>query len=247
MMKIDVYFTPQEIGEERLKDQLAVVVDVLRFSTTICAALAAGAKEIIPAESVASAIQLASILTRDAILLCGEREGKLIQGFNLGNSPLEYTPKAVKNKTLIFGSTNGSPSVVRTRLARRTLICSFVNLASVVENLDGASDPIHVICAGKLGQFALEDAVCAGHVLSELQKRKGLQLELSDGAIAALMLYERHQNALAEVVAQSQHGRYLAGIGMQADLPFCAEVNRIPILPIYKDGKIRAYKEKAAR
>ena len=100
-MKIDVCLSPGEFSEEKLKDQVAVVVDVLRASTTICAALAAGAKEIIPAESIEEAIRLASNLTRDAILLCGEREGKLIQGFDLANSPHEYKPRVVKGKTLL--------------------------------------------------------------------------------------------------------------------------------------------------
>ena len=246
-MKVEIYFTPQEFTEERLKDQMVVVVDVLRSCTTICAALAAGAKEIIPAESVSSAIELASHLSKDAILLCGEREGKLIQGFHLGNSPLEYLPETVKNKTLVFGSTNGSPAVVKTRLARRTLIGSFVNLSSVVDSLAAAADPIHIICAGKLEQFALEDAVCAGYLLSDLRARGGGKLELSDGATAALLLYEQYKESIGDLVAQSQHGRYLASIGMEADLPVCADVNRIPVLPVYKDGKIRVAKEKASR
>ena len=246
-MKVEIYFTPQEFTEERLKDQIAVVVDVLRSCTTICAALAAGAKEIIPAESISSAIQLASNLSKDTILLCGEREGKLIEGFHLANSPLEYRPEIVKNKTLVFGSTNGSPAVVKTRLARRTLIGSLVNLSCIVDSLAAASDPIHIICAGKLGQFALEDAVCAGYLLSELRWRGAGKLELSDGATAALILFEKFKNSLDELVAQSRHGRYLAGIGMEADLPVCADVNRIPVLPVYKDGKIRLVKEKASR
>jgi len=246
-MKVEIFFTPHEVSEEHLKDHIAVVVDVLRSSTTLCAALAAGAKEIIPAESVSAAIQLASNLSRDAILLCGEREGRLVEGFNLGNSPLEYTPKLVKGKTLVFGSTNGSPAMVRTRSARRTLISGFVNLSSVVDSLAGAEEPVDIICAGKLGQFAMEDAVCAGYILSELRQRRAGNLEFGDGAAAALLLFAHYKDSLTELVANSQHGRYLASIGMQADLPICADVNRIPVLPVYQDDKIRAQKEKAGR
>ena len=185
-MKIDVCLSPGEFSEEKLKDQVAVVVDVLRASTTICAALAAGAKEIIPAESIEEAIRLASNLTRDAILLCGEREGKLIQGFDLANSPHEYKPRVVKGKTLIFGSTNGSPTVVKTRLAQKTYLAGFVNLSSVVNVLTDAGHPVMVICAGKLGRFALEDALCAGQIVSALRSSlSGGSLELTDGASAA--------------------------------------------------------------
>ncbi len=243
-MKVDVYFTPHEINEEKVKDHVAVVVDVLRTSTTICAALAAGAKEIIPVESVAAAIQLASNLTRDAILLCGEREGRLIEGFDLGNSPLEYTPNAVKGKTLVFGSTNGSPAVVKTRLANCTYIGGFVNLGSLMAALSRCSRPVHIICAGKLGQFALEDAVCSGYLLQELRSCLPDKLELSDAARAALSLADHHQQDFPAVVADSDHGRYLAAIGMSADVAVCAELNRYPVLPVYQDGKIHWQKEK---
>jgi 2-phosphosulfolactate phosphatase len=246
-MKIDVYFTPHGLTEERLKDHLAVVVDVLRSSTTICAALAAGAKEIIPAESIAAAINLAANLSKDAILLCGEREGKLIEGFHLANSPLEYLPKLVKNKTLIFGSTNGSPTVVKTRPASCTYIGGFVNLSKIVAVLAESKKPVDVICSGQHGQFSIEDSVCAGHIISELQRHPMAGLDLSDSAAAALLLYQHHREAFPAVVMESEHGRYLASIGLQADLPVCADLDRIPVLPVYQEGKIRLVKEKVSR
>jgi 2-phosphosulfolactate phosphatase len=244
-MKIDVCLSPHEISEEKLKDHVAVVVDVLRASTTICAALAAGAKEIIPAESIEEAIRWATNLARDAILLCGEREGKLIEGFNLANSPLEYKPKVVKGKTLIFGSTNGSPTVVKTRLAQSTYLAGFVNLAVVVQALTEVEQPLVIICSGKLGQFALEDAVCAGNIVSALKQVLDAHPDLTDGANAALLLYQHYQDSILQMVAESDHGRYLTSIGMQHDLPVCAELNRIPILPVFHDGKIRIQKDKS--
>jgi len=237
-MKVDIFFTPYEVNEENFKNHVAVVVDVLRASTTICAALSAGAKEIIPAESTSAAIQLAGNLSRDAILLCGEREGKLVEGFDLGNSPLQYTPALVRDRTLIFGSTNGSPAIVKTRLARYTLICSLVNLDAVVQALSETDEPVVILCAGKIAQFAIEDAVCAGKVIHELQNRTGRDLELNDGASAALILFDRYRDLIPSVVMDSHHGRYLSEIGMQADLPFCSDLNRIPLLPVYHDGKI---------
>jgi len=236
-MKVNLHLTPNEITEERFKDRIAVVVDVLRASTTICAALGAGAKEVIPADSSAGAIQLASLLSKDTILLCGEREGRLIEGFDLGNSPLQYIPSKVKGKTLIFSSTNGSPAIVKTRQALKTYICGFVNLDVVVNALKETADPVEILCAGKLAQFAIEDAVCAGLMLKEMQRRTGTDFELNDGA-AALILADYHRDAVTEVVAGSHHGRYLAEIGMESDLPFCADLNRLPLLPVYHDGRI---------
>jgi 2-phosphosulfolactate phosphatase len=246
-MKIDVCLSPHEVSEEKLKDHIAVVVDVLRASTTICAALAAGAKEIIPAESIEEAIRWATNLSRDAILLCGEREGKLIEGFNLANSPLEYKPKIVKGKTLIFGSTNGSPTVVKTRLAQKTYLAGFVNMTAIVQTLAEVETPIVIICSGKLGQFSLEDAVCAGNIVSALKQSLESILDLTDGANAALLLYQHYQESILKMVKESDHGRYLASIGMQHDLPICADLNRIPVVPVFHDGKIRIQKDKPGR
>ncbi len=243
-MRIDVFFTPHEINEDRLKDRTAVVVDVLRFSTTVCAALSAGAKEIIPADSIEAAIQLANNLSRDAILLCGEREGKLIPGFNLGNSPLEYTPKKVKGKTLVFGTTNGSPTLVKSRASARTVVTGFVNLAATVTALLDAKQATVIICAGKLGQFALEDAVCAGMIIHELLQRSKSRWELSDSARAAQHLYDRDHLSLLPMISECEHGSYLSQIGMQDDLPVCIEVNRLPVLPVFSEGKIHLFKGK---
>jgi 2-phosphosulfolactate phosphatase len=237
-MEVNLHLTPFEATEERLKEHTAVVVDVLRASTTICAALGAGAKEVIPAESSAAAIQLASLLSRDTILLCGEREGLLIEGFDLGNSPFQYTPAMVNGKTLIFSSTNGTPTILKTRQASKTYICGFVNLDLVANALAEDGSVIDVLCAGKFNQFAIEDAVCAGIMLTELQRKTGREPVLNDGATAALLLAEKYRDAIPEIVVNSQHGRYLAEIGAEADLPFCADLNHLPILPAFNDGRI---------
>ncbi len=237
-MKLNVYLTPFGALEEKLKDHTAVVVDVLRASTTICAALGAGAKEVVPAESTSTAIQLASLLSRDTSLLCGEREGLLIEGFDLGNSPYQYKPAIVKGKTLIFSSTNGTPTILKTRLAKRTLICGFVNLDLVVRTLSETEGRIDILCSGKLNHFAIEDAVCAGLILRDLQRKTGEEYELNDGATAALILAERYSDSIVELVSNSHHGRYLAKIGMEADLPFCADLNKLPLLPVFNDGRI---------
>ncbi|MFH1862850.1 MAG: 2-phosphosulfolactate phosphatase [bacterium] len=237
-MKIDVYFTPNEFSDERLNEYLAVVVDVLRSSTSICAALKAGAKEIIPTDSIAGATQLALSISRDAILLCGEREGKLVDGFDLGNSPLQFTPEIVKGKALIFTTTNGTPTIVKARHAHRVLIGGFVNLSTIVNALEQSNHPVCILCAGKLDQFAIEDAVCAGRILSELQVRLRGDLELNDAASAALVLSQQYRNSITKVVSESHHGKYLKQIDMEVDLPFCADTDRLPVLPIFRDGKI---------
>jgi len=239
-MKVSLHLTPIEVHEEKLKDTISIVVDVLRACTTICAALAAGAKEVIPADSSAGAIQLASILSKDTILLCGEREGRIVEGFDLGNSPLQYKPSLVKGKTLIFSSTNGTPAIVKTRQSIKTYIAGFVNQDVVVNALKNETEPVHIICAGRNIEFAIEDALCAGLILSELHRRTDAELELNDGATAAVILADKFRDRIPKIVANSHHGRYLTEIGAKNDLPFCADLNRLPLLPVFNDGRITA-------
>ena len=110
-MRVEVFFTPHQVDEMYLRDRIVVVIDVLRASTTIAMALRNGAKEIIPVATVESAMKIVGNLFGDVTLLGGERNGKMIEGFNLGNSPLEYIEERVRGKSIIFSTTNGSQAM----------------------------------------------------------------------------------------------------------------------------------------
>ena len=135
---ISLYVTPREFSDDNLRGTTAIVIDVLRSSSTIATALLCGAREIVPVSSPAEAGELAQKYGRAATLLCGERDGKRIEGFDLGNSPSEYTAEQVSGRTLIFSSTNGSPVMVRARLSDRVLIGGFNNFSAVVESVAAA-------------------------------------------------------------------------------------------------------------
>jgi len=127
---------PSEIGEAALRGKIAVIVDVLRSCTTVAYALVSGAEKIIPAATVEAATKLVSSLDTGSTLLCGEREGRKVDGFDLGNSPLEYTRAIVEGKTLVFASTNGTKLMSKGQMAQEQLLCSFVNIGKVVEALN---------------------------------------------------------------------------------------------------------------
>jgi 2-phosphosulfolactate phosphatase len=236
-MHIELFVIPQEITEEKLKDRMVVVIDVLRASTTICQALSAGAKEVIPMDSAAEAIELAASLSSDNVLLCGEREGKIIEGFDLGNSPLEYTSDRVEGRTLIFSSTNGTRTIVRSRSASDSVVGAFVNIQTVLDYLPQDLNDLVILCAGKWLQFAMEDCVCGGLLIDKLLERRQ-NVEFNDGAYTARTLYNHFKDAVLEMVKSSTHGQYLAKIGMGKDLPLCAKLNTIPVLPRLIDGKV---------
>lgn len=246
MRPVEVFFAPGEIPEGYLKDKLVVTVDVLRACTTVACSFVNGAKSAIPAADVEEATKLLASLDRKSTLLCGERNGIKIKGFDLGNSPLEYTESLVKEKTLIMASTNGTPLMARASSSRAQLLCSFVNIGLVSEALtqvaagEKAETGVAVICSGRMGKMALEDAVCAG-MLVHLMEAGGL-VDLRDGAndaaCASRDLYHRYSESLAGMIAECTHGRYLASIGFEADLEVCSRVDSVPVLPAVTDGVI---------
>ena len=130
-MKLSIYFTPLGVTDQAIAGRPVVVIDVLRTTTTIVAALANGARAILPAVSTEEALRLAQNLERDDVLLVGERGSKRVDGFALGNSPLEMTADAVSGKTLVMATTNGTPALVAAEGGDPILIAAVTNFSAV--------------------------------------------------------------------------------------------------------------------
>jgi 2-phosphosulfolactate phosphatase len=229
-MRVEVFFTPHQVDEMYLRDKTVVVIDVLRASTTIATALHNGAKEIIPVATVESAMKIVGNLFGDVTLLGGERNGMMIEGFNLGNSPLEYIEERVKGKSIVFSTTNGSQAMVKARYAKEMVVCGFVNMSAVEKFVEGRDAVI--VCSGRGGNFSMEDAVCAGMLIHKLVETNGRAVEFGDAGAASLALYKNHNKSLYKMVKSTEHGQYLEEIGLGDDLKICAEVDTIPVLPM---------------
>ncbi len=186
----------------------AVVIDVLRATTTLSLALANGAQRVIPVASPAEAF---AVKAGDAqTLLCGERAGLRIPGFDLGNSPDEYDAATVAGRALVFASTNGSRALLACARCGRRLLGAFVNASAVVRSLAGARF-VTLVCAGREGRFALEDAACAGFIAAALA-RDGARVE-GGAARLALALAPRGAAEVRALVQGASHGRYLRALG----------------------------------
>lgn len=236
-MRVEVRFTFPEAGFTDLSEATVVVVDVLRATTTMVEALANGARAIYPAASTEDAMRLVQSLGRDELLLCGERKGLRIEGYDLGNSPAEFTTERVKGKRLVMNTTNGTPAFLAADGAERVVAGSFVNLAAVADSVARAGRVV-VICAGREGLFALEDAVCAGILVRRLEAQRGEALELGDGARAARALCDLVEPD-ARFLADTDAGRSLALLGMDGDLDWCARLDRHRVVPEMADRMIR--------
>jgi 2-phosphosulfolactate phosphatase len=236
-MRIETLFTPSEITEPAVKDRTVVVIDVLRACSTIAFAMSRGCERIVPVASVEAAMNLASSLEKKVTLLGGEREGKRIDGFDLGNSPLEYTADVVKGKAVVLATTNGTKAITMSQGAREILVASFVNMSSVVERAIGSDgDTLTVVCAGESGRFALVDAVFAGLLIERIGEKK--DTELNDGAYAARCLYRQNKDSIPKLLKDCEHGRYLHGLGFAKDLDVCSRVDSLGILPVVKEVRI---------
>lgn len=237
--KIDVYSTAASLQEDDLRSKTVVVIDVLRATSTIITALQNGAKGIIPVQDMGDASKIAINLDSSQFLLCGEKDGKKIEGYHLGNSPLEYTKKVVNKKTLILNTTNGTKAIGRAVGANKILIGGFLNLSCVVEKLKTLTGEIIILCAGWKNRLSLEDMLCAGMIVHELNEGD-LPQNARDGAKIAFALYDAFGRDIEKVVAESNHAVRLRHLVDSGDVAYCTRINEIPILPTFEDGMIKA-------
>lgn len=234
-MRIDVLWTPGEAERIDWKGTTAVVIDVLRASTSVVTALEAGARTAIPTASTEDAMRMAGSLGRDNVLLCGEREGRRIEGYDLGNSPLEYSGERVRGATLICNTTNGTAAMRGASEADSMLIGCFRNIAAVAAEARRADRPTIVVCAGRLGRVSLEDALCAGLLVGALQSGV-TENQLSDGARSAAVLGTSLGPPDEALLARTAAGRALVDIGLAPDLAFCAALDATTTVPVLVDG-----------
>jgi len=235
-MKIDTYFTLAEVDTATLADATVVVIDVVRATTTIIEALANGARAIYPTGSTEEAVKLAASMGREDTLLCGERKGLKVEGFDLGNSPAEFTATAVDGKTLVMSTTNGTRALAVGREGRRLLPCAFTNLSAVAGALSG-DDVVVILCAGREDEFSMDDALCAGHLIGKLVADNEEGHEYNDAARAALALASARQPT-RDFLALSAGGAATIEIGLADDLDVCADVDRHDIVAVMSDQAI---------
>lgn len=239
-MRIDVYFNGSSTGQQDLHDRVVLVVDVLRASTSIAAALNNGARAVIPFEGVDEAIMRARSLERSEVLLAGERKMAPIPGFQLGNSPKEFTADVVNGKTIVMTTTNGTAALASAAAAAEVIVGCFANYSAVLAWLRAAAragKSITILCAGTNGRFALEDAICAGRFVRGVARR-GIQPELGDAASVAAIIDRRMGGDLLAVLRDSEHGRALTEAGLGDDVTYCASLNTHPVVPVYRERQI---------
>lgn len=239
-MRVDVFFGPQEMGPSDATNRVVAIVDVLRASTTIAVALANGARAVVPLASSEEVVSRSKSLTRSEVKLAGERRSKPISGFDMGNSPLEYTKEAVEGKTIMFTTTNGTAAILAVQGARDVVVASYVNFSAVLSMLRAAlrgGTDVTILCAGQDRRFALEDAACAGRFVQHITAKHS-KAELNDAAQAAVLLDKKYGTNIKRLLKSSAHGLALIEAGYEDDIAACADVDSYAVLPVFQDRQI---------
>jgi 2-phosphosulfolactate phosphatase len=242
-VRIDVFFNGGALTPADVSGRVVLVIDVLRASTTIAVALANGAKNIIPFEDAEEAITRSKAFERPEVLLAGERRMHAIPGFDLGNSPRDFTREAVEGKTILLTTTNGTGALVNSQGARDVVVGSYVNYSAVLAMLRAAARAdadIGIVCAGRERRFSLEDAACAGRFVRGMTRR-GRRADLNDAATVAVLIDKRYGHDLSRMFAASTHGRALSTNGYAEDLVVCAGIDTCSVIPVYLDRQITTF------
>ena len=233
-----VHFLPDTVQAARLRGGVAVVIDLLRATTTVCHALAAGAAEVRPCLEIDEARFLAARLGRERCILGGERSGVRIEGFDCGNSPSEYTRERVAGKTLVFTTTNGTRAIGRVLAADRILLGSLANLSAVCGQIARQLATLDIVCAGTDGGVTREDVLVAGAIVDRLTAANDeAAWQWNDEALIARDAWRamasgnNFSQTLLAALRDSRGGRNLVELGYDADIVTAAEVDSLSVVP----------------
>ncbi|HIK28148.1 MAG: 2-phosphosulfolactate phosphatase family protein [Oscillatoriaceae bacterium SKW80] len=237
-MKLFVYHTPELTPTDSVPD-CAIAIDVLRATSTIATALAAGAEAVQVFSDMDKLMYVSEQWPHEKRLRAGERGGAKVAGCDLGNSPLDCTPELVQGKRLFISTTNGTRSLQRVQNAASVLAGAFINRKAVVEYiLAKQPETVWIVGSGWEGSFSLEDTACAGAIAHSLQSATGTPLDEfagNDEVIAASALYLQWKDELLQLMHHASHGKRLLRLNCHEDLKYCVQTDILDVLPIQKE------------
>ena len=237
-MKLFIYHTPEETPTDTQAD-CAIVVDVLRATTTIATALNAGAEAVQVFSDIDQLMQVSEKWQAEKRIRIGERGGKMVEGCDLGNSPLNCTADVVEGKRLFMTTTNGTRALQRVQETPTVLTAALLNRHTVVEYLtQNTPETIWILGSGWEGSYSLEDTVCAGAIAESFATAMGYSLEQlagNDEVYGAIALYLQWKDKLYQLLNAASHGQRLQRLECYDDLKYCAQTDTLDVLPIQKE------------
>ena len=229
-VQTNLVFTAKDIAKAVQRGDVIIVIDVLRCCSTIVTALANAAEGVIPIKTVKEARVLHK--KHPEFILAGERKGIKLKGFDLGNSPFEFSPQKVKGKHIILATTSGTKAVVSSKKAKYVFTGAFLNAEATAKAALKIAiwkeTGISIISAGTDDHFSLEDFICAGAIAKSLPADN---IEHSDAVLAALLAFQQARQSLERAIQSGCHARYLISQGFEEDVKFCSQLNFFNLVP----------------
>lgn len=228
MCHIAVIPSVQEASADDLVGKTAIVIDVLRATSTMITALASGCAGIVPVETVCQAKEWQA----DGVYIGGERGGRKIPGFDYGNSPFEYMSPELRGKIVVMTTTNGTRAIQKAARASHVIAAALLNARAAAALSLAFRRDIVIVCAGTKDRFALEDGLCAGLLIHELERLSGEPLNLDDMGMAMRNAYLQVKERITEEIMASYNGRRLLRAGLKEEVIYCTQTNVVDVVPL---------------
>ena len=235
-MKVDIIISADYIRSDLIKDKVVVVIDMLRATSVITTALMNGCKRVIPTLTIDEAFNIRKELDDNKCILGGERKAVKIGGFDLSNSPLEYTKDIVEGKTIVITTTNGTRTLTSCLEANRIFVACMLNASAVANKLLSLNKDVVIVNAGTNGQFSMDDFICSGAIIKYLIEESN-KIELTDIAKTSLLVYESNPDIIS-FIKDARHYNVMLNLNLIDDINYCIKKNITNIVPEYIDGEI---------
>ncbi len=235
---LNTVLSPSLLKLYDISESIVVIIDILRATSTIATALYNGAKSVIPVDSVAGCIKLGKQMEA---LTAGERDGRIAEGLQYGNTPLQYTKEFINGKTLILTTTNGTRllHLALNANAKTIITGSFCNLSSVCEYVVNEKRNVILSCAAWKNRVNIEDTLFAGAVINKVKEKIEINCDASQIAEA---LYLQAKENLFDFIKEKNASHYhrLMGFGLEEDIRYCLTENNANLLSLYSNGRLIA-------
>lgn len=230
---LEVCFSPALIHLHDISDSIVVVIDVLRATSSICVAFANGVNSIVPVASIEESYSY----KEKGFLVGAERNGEMLEGYDLGNSPFSYLDASVKGRDIALTTTNGTQAIEAAKGAYQIVIGSFLNLDCLCEWLIAQDKNVLLLCSGWKNSFNLEDTILAGAVAKQLESHFTMN-GMCDAVIGAIHLYDMAKHDLNGFLERSSHRKRLERLQIDKDIEYCLTPNQAPVVPVMVNGAL---------
>jgi len=235
MPALEVCLTPELIHLYSIDGKIVVVTDILRATSCMVTALSEGIESITPVATVDECRELQKL----GYLTAAERDGRQVEGFDLGNSPLSYIENNFAGRKLAMTTTNGTMAISKSKGANELIIGAFLNLSAIVKYIKSQKNDVLVVCSGWKGLVSFEDTLFAGALVMKLRDQYEVQC---DSAILAYEQYNANKSDLRRAISKSSHSTRLKNLNISRDIEFCITIDRYNMIPKLEQDRLISIK-----